>query len=94
MGRFVGIHSLPGFTPEVLEWATERLGRMREARFVRGYSSFEAGKVICDWEAPDKDAIARTYSRLGFPYDEIVAVEAICEASERGIDTRYLRRCT
>jgi hypothetical protein len=90
MGRFVGIHTVPGFTPEVLERATERLGRMCDARFVRAYSSFGAGKAICDWEAPDKDAVARTYAQLGFPYDEIVAVEAICEPGESGISTRYL----
>jgi hypothetical protein len=90
MGRFVGIHTVPGFTVEVLEWTTERLGRICDARFVRAYSSFGAGKVICDWEAADKDAVARTYVELGFPYDEIVAVEAICEPAEHGVNTRYL----
>jgi Nickel responsive protein SCO4226-like len=77
MGRFVGIHTMPGFSPEVLDRATERLGRLRDARFVRAYSSFGASKVICDWEVPDKDAVARTYAQLGFPCDEIGAVEAI-----------------
>jgi hypothetical protein len=90
MGRFVGIHTVPGFTPEVLERATERPGRLCDARFLRAYSSFGAGKVICDWEAPDKDTVARTYAQLGFPYDEIVAVEAICEPGEGGMNTRYL----
>ena len=90
MGRFVGIHTVPGFTAEVLEGTTERLGRSCSARFVRAYSSFGAGKVVCDWEAPDKDAVARTYAELSFPYDEIVAVEAICEGGEDGVNTRYL----
>jgi hypothetical protein len=90
MGRFVGIHTLPGFTPEMLEGTTERLGRCTDAFFVRAYSSFGGGKVVCDWEARDKDAVARTYAALGFPYDEIVAVEAICEHGEAGIDTRFL----
>jgi hypothetical protein len=90
MGRFVGIHTLPGFSPEVLEGATERLGRSCDARFVRAYSSFGPGRLVCDWEAPDKDAVARTYAQLRFPYDEIVPVDAICESGEHGVKTRYL----
>jgi hypothetical protein len=30
-----------------------------EARFARAYSSFAGGKVVCDWEAPDVDSVAR-----------------------------------
>jgi hypothetical protein len=63
---------------------------MGTARFVRAYSSFGAGKVVCDWDAPDKATVARTYVALALPYDEIVAVDAICEAGETGVDTRYL----
>jgi hypothetical protein len=90
MGRFVGIHTLPGFTREMLSGATEHLERVDDARFVRAYSSFAGGKVVCDWDAPDKDSVARVYAALGFPYDEIVAVEAICENGNAGIDTRYM----
>ena len=91
MGRFVGIHTMPGFTREMLAGTTERLGRLADARFVRAYSSFEAGKVVCDWEAPRKEAVARTYRALGFPWDEIVSVDAICEPGDAGVvDTRYL----
>jgi hypothetical protein len=90
MGRFVGIHTWPGFSPEVLEGATPRLGRSGDARFVRAYSSFGAGRLVCDWEAPDKDAVVRAYIELRFPYDEIVAVDAICESGQHGVNTRYL----
>jgi hypothetical protein len=48
--------------------------------------------VVCDWEAADKDSVARTYAALRPPYDEIVAVEAICEQADIGIDTQYLGR--
>ncbi len=90
MGRFVGIHTMPGFTREMLEGTTERLGRVTDAQFVRAYSSFAGGKVVCDWEAASKDAVARAYRALGFPWDEIVPVEAICEQAAAGVDTRYL----
>lgn len=90
MGRFVGIHTLPGLSRETLRSVTERLGGVDDARFVRAYSSFAGGKVVCEWEAPDKNSVARVYAALSFPYDEIVAVEAICESGQAGIDTRFV----
>ena len=90
MGRFVGIHTLPGFTREMLSGTTEHLNKFEEARFVRAYSSFAGGRVVCDWEARDKGSVASVYAALGFPYDEIVAVEALCEQGDAGVDTRYL----
>jgi hypothetical protein len=78
MGRFVGIHPVPGFTPDMLERTIVRLGRLFDARFVRAYSSFGAGKVVCDWEADDKESVARTYAALR------------CEQGDRGVDTLYL----
>lgn len=90
MSRFVGIHTLPGFTREALAVTTPQLNRPGNAEFVRAYSSFADGKVVCEWVAVDKAAVARTYAALGFPYDEIVAVEAICEQGDAGIATEYL----
>ena len=90
MGRFVGIHTVPGFTPQMLEGATEQLNQFEDARFVRAYTSFGAGKVVCDWEAAGKDAVAKAYAAMDFPYDEIVPVEAICEQGSVGVDTRFL----
>ena len=90
MGRYVGIHTVPGFTAEKLRDTTERLGRVFDARFVRAYSSFAGGKVVCDWEAPTKQAVAKTYAILGLPYDEIVAIEAISERNDGRFATLYL----
>jgi hypothetical protein len=91
MGRFVGIHTLSGFGPGMLSVTTERLeGRLGDARFVRAYSSFADAKVVCDREAPGRDSVARVYAAVGFPSDEIVAVEAICENGEAGVGTRFV----
>ena len=38
----------------------------------------------------DKESVARTYTALGLPYDDITAVEAICERGEHCVGTRYL----
>jgi hypothetical protein len=90
MGRFVGIHTLPGLSCAMLARTMERLSGRGYAGFVRAYSSFAGGKMVCEWEAPDKDSVARRYAELGFPYDEIVPVEAICENGEAGVATRFV----
>jgi hypothetical protein len=90
MSRFIGLHTLPGFTREMLERTTPALEQVQDARFVRAYSSFNDGKVVCEFEAPDKATLAQVYGTLGFPYDQIVEVEAICDAGEEGVRTRFL----
>jgi len=87
MARYVGLHTLPGFTREMLAEATPALEAMQAPRFLRAYTGFSDGKVVCEWEAVDKPAVARAYERLGFPYDEIVHIEAICVADNDGQST-------
>ncbi|MEK7217247.1 MAG: nickel-binding protein [Chloroflexota bacterium] len=89
MARYIGLHTLPGFTREALAAATPMLGTTKGATFMRAYSGFRDGKVVCEFDAASKDAVAQAYKELGFPYDEIVEVEAICDAGEQGVSTRY-----
>ncbi len=84
MSRYVGLHTLPGFTREMLAQATPALERFDSPRFLRAYTAFADGKVVCEWESPDKPAVVKAYESLGFPYDEIVQVEAICVAGDDG----------
>lgn len=90
MARYIGIHTLPGFSKEALAGATPQLGKLTRPHFLRAYSSFAEGKVVCEWEAEGKESVAKAYSELGFPYDEIVRVEAICDNGTSGVDTRFL----
>jgi hypothetical protein len=64
--RYVGLHTLPGFTKEMLAAATPMLDK-QEATFVRAYTGFQEGKVVCEWEATNKEQVVRSYSALGFP---------------------------
>lgn len=84
MARYVGLHTLPGFTREMLAEATPALETFDSPRFLRAYTAFSEGKVVCEWEAADKPAVARAYEKLGFPYDEIVRIEAICVSGDDG----------
>lgn len=87
MARYVGLHTLPGFTREMLSAATPALGDFKSPTFIKAYSSFTDGKVVCEWEARGKDEVAAAYKRIGFPYDEIVQVDAICDAGAEGVTT-------
>ena len=90
MARYVGLHTLPGFSREMLSQATPALGRFQNPAFIRAYSSFKEGKVVCEWESGGKEEVAKAYEELGFPYDEIVEVDAICDNGDGGVDTRWL----
>jgi hypothetical protein len=94
MSRYVGLHTLPGFTREMLAGATPALeqmnGRPGTPHFLRAYTAFRQGKVVCEWESQNEALVIDAYAKLGFPYDEIVEIEAICDAGDNGVDTRYI----
>lgn len=92
MARYIGIHTLPGFTREMLAQASPALEELSgrrgsDTQFLRAYSSFKEGRVVCEFEAPSKENVASAYAQLGFPYDAIVEVEAICDNGEAGVTT-------
>ena len=88
MNRYIGLHTLPGFSRQMLADATPALEKFTLPHFRRAYSSFSEGKVVCEWDAEDKESVARAYAELRFPYDEIVLVDAICDNGNEGVDTR------
>jgi hypothetical protein len=93
MTYYIGIHTLPGFTKEMLTAASPALEKLSvaggsEAHFLRALTSFKEGRVVCEFEAPSKDSVAAAYASIGFPYDAIVEVEAICDNGDDHIVTR------
>jgi hypothetical protein len=90
MGRFVGVHTMPGFHPRDVGRNNRAAGPAQRRPVRAGLLELRRRQGVCDWEAASKDAVARAYRALGFPWDEIVAVEAICEQAGAGVDTRYL----
>jgi hypothetical protein len=92
MPYYMGLHTLPGFSREMLTQATPALEQLNgkgtsEARFLRAMSSFGEGRVVCEFEAPSKEALAAVYGRLGFPYDAIIQVDAVCDAEDGRVTT-------
>ena len=95
MPYYMGIHTLPGFSKEMLAQATPALEELSSAggsdtHFLRALTAFREGRAVCEFEAPDKESVAAAYAKLGFPYDAIVEVEAICDNGDGSVDTKYV----
>ena len=92
MAYYMGIHTLPGFSKEMLLQATPEIERIAmtgdsSTRFIRALSSFCEGRVVCEFESPSKDAVAGVYHSLGLPYDAIIEVDAVCDTGTGSIIT-------
>lgn len=70
--RFVGLHSLPGFTKEMLQ-QKDMTGTV-ECKLLR-LQALEDGKIICEVEAPSREAFIAWLNQINFPYDEVHKVE-------------------
>jgi hypothetical protein len=77
MPKFMGIHSLPpgGFTREQV---TQLAEAGQQDPVVRGYRSFvnlSEGKAVCIMEAPNQEAVAAWFQKMGLPTESITQVE-------------------
>jgi hypothetical protein len=75
MPRYIIERSVPGLTHEQLDAAARRsvavLGQMKGVRWVRSYVSAAEGKIYCEYDAPDPEAIREHARRAGLPADRI-----------------------
>ena len=78
MPRYIIERSVPGLTSEQLEAAGRRsvaaLGEMKGVRWVRSYVSAAEGKIYCEYDAPDPEAVREHARRAGLPADRISEV--------------------
>ena len=77
MPKFMGIHTMPpgGFTREQVNQFAQAA---QQDPVVQGYRSFmnlSEGKAMCVFEAPNKEALATWFQKMGMPYDSITRVE-------------------
>jgi len=81
MPRYLIERTVGQMTQEQLDAAghksNEVLAGMPEVTWVRSYVSQQEGKIFCEYDAPDEEAIREHARRAGFPCDRIseIAVE-------------------
>ena len=78
MPRYIIERDVEGFKLENLAEAgkksNEVLAEMKAVTWIRSYVSEAEGKIYCEYEAPDKDAV-REHARLaGLPADRITEI--------------------
>jgi hypothetical protein len=78
MPRYIIERSVPGITRDSLAAAAKRslaaLAEMNGVVWVRSYISEAEGKVYCEYDAPDPEAIRDHARRAGLPADKISLV--------------------
>jgi hypothetical protein len=85
MARILELHltpkgRVPKPTPEQAKSFNEALRKaLKENPKVKYKGTFvdKEGVGICDWEAPNAEAVEKIVKALGLPYDAIVQVEAL-----------------
>ena len=77
MPKFMGIHTLPpgGFTREQLDQFAQAAQQDPTVRGDRSFVNLSEGKAVCVLEAPDQEAVAAWFEKMGMPYDSITQLE-------------------
>ena len=77
MAKFMCTHTLPAG-----KFCADQLRQFAQAAqqdpLVKGYRSFAnlaEGKALCVMEAPNKDAVAAWFTKVGMPFETITKVE-------------------
>ena len=78
MPRYIIERSVPGLTREALDAAGRLsvavLDELPGVTWIRSYVSDTDGRIYCEYDAPDPDAIREHARRAGLPVDRIVEV--------------------
>jgi hypothetical protein len=78
MPRYIIERNVPGMTREQLDAAgrrsTQAIANMPGVIWIRSYVSDTEGKIYCEYDAPDAEAILEHARRAGLPVDRISEV--------------------
>jgi hypothetical protein len=78
MPRYIIERTVPGLTREALHAASLRskevLGTMPDVVWIKSYVSEAEGKIYCEYEAPNPEAVREHARRAGLPADKISEV--------------------
>lgn len=78
MPKYVIERSVQGLTQEQLELAGAKsvavLEDMPGVVWIRSYVSYDEGKIYCEYDAPNEEAVREHARRAGLPVDRVTEV--------------------
>jgi hypothetical protein len=75
MTQFVTIHRAPGLSREELQGNAAPVLEGVHATFQQMWVDMFSGFIVTVYEADDQGTLEREFERLGFPWDEVHAVQ-------------------
>ena len=75
MTQFVTIHRAPGLSRDELQSNAAPVLEGKHATFQHMWVDMFSGFIVTVYEAEDQAALEREFERLGFPWDEVHAVQ-------------------
>jgi len=75
MTQFVTIHRAPGLSRDELQGNAAPVLEGVHATFQQMWVDMFSGFIVTVYEAEDQAALEREFERLGFPWDEVHAVQ-------------------
>ena len=79
MPKFLSVRTLPSLTEEQIASGAKRtiaIGKEIGVRWTKSYHSTIDGKLYCEWEAPDIEAIYELGRLLQSPMDSVSLIAA------------------
>ena len=53
-----------------------------DARWMRSYLSTDRRRMVCEFEAPDAEAVRSSYRSAGLAFDRVWTAELFCQGSD------------
>jgi hypothetical protein len=82
MPRYLVIHHAPGVSQEDFQRNIPEVLKGKHAAFVQTYVNLSSGTIVNIYDAESPEAVGRELERIGFPFDEIQAVEFAASADD------------
>jgi hypothetical protein len=82
MPRYIVVHHAPGVSPEDFQKSVPTVLENKYATFVQCYANMVDGLIINLYDGDDEKAVAREMERIGFPFDEIKALQFSASSDE------------
>lgn len=77
MAKFMCTHTIPAgkFSADQLRQFAQAAQQDPTVKGYRSFANLAEGKAVCVMEAPNKDAVAAWFKKMGMPFDSITKVE-------------------